>query len=256
MSTGAIPGIEPGQIALVTGAGGGIGEATVRLLAGAGVRVLAVDVKDPVPGLLGAGDIEFLRVDLTDPEAIPRILAAIPGDGALDYLVNAAGVAWFERDGSALDIGEDVWESVMSINFGTMRRLSVATVERLRRGTGRSMVHVASIAGLRSMDSPLDAYQVSKAAVISLSRALCLDLAVDRIRSNTVCPGAVLSPMIEYLYDEDLSRRTRMEDKTPLGRLGTPDDIAETIAFLLSARASFITGIDLVVDGGWIAQIR
>ncbi len=83
-----------------------------------------------------------------------------------------------------------------------------------------------------------------------------LDLAVDRIRSNTVCPGAVLSPMIEYLYDEDPSRRTRMEDKTPLGRLGTPEDIAAAIAFLLSARASFITGTDLVVDGGWIAQIR
>ena len=256
MSMGAIPGIDPGQIALVTGAGGGIGEATVRLLAGAGVRVVAVDVKDPVPELLGAGDIAFVREDLTDPEAIPRILSAVPGDGALDYLVNTAGVAWFERDGSALDIGEDVWESVMAINFGAMRRLSVAATEPLRRGTGRSMVHVASIAGLRSMDSPLDAYQVSKAAVISLSRALCLDLAVDRIRSNTVCPGAVLSPMIGYLYDEDPSRRTRMEDKTPLGRLGTPEDMAEAIVFLLSARASFITGTDLVVDGGWIAQIR
>lgn len=255
-SPGAFPGIESGQTAVVTGAGGGIGEATVRLLAGAGVRVVAVDLKDPEPDLLAAGDIVFLREDLTDHEAIRRILSAIPGDGALDYLVNAAGVAWFERDGSALDIGEDVWQSVMSINFGAMRRLSVASVERLRRGSGRSMVHVASIAGLRSMDSPLDAYQVSKAAVISMSRALCLDLAADRIRSNTVCPGAVLSPMIEYLYDEDPSRRARMEDKTPLGRLGTPADMADAIAFLLSARASFITGTDLVVDGGWIAQIR
>ena len=251
MTTENLVGIEPGQTAVVTGAGGGIGEATARLLAGTGVRVVAVDVKEPASDLLDSGDIKFLKEDLTDPAAIARIISAIPGDGSLDYLVNAAGVAWFERDGSAVDIGEDIWKSVMSINFDAMRRLSVAAVEPMRRGNGRSMVHIASIAGLRSMDSPLDAYQVSKAAVVSLSRALCLDLANDRIRSNTVCPGAILSPMIE-----DPSRKTRMEDKTPLGRLGTPEDIAQAVTFLLSSRASFITGIDLVVDGGWIAQIK
>ena len=256
MTTENLVGIKPGQTAVVTGAGGGIGEATARLLASAGVRVVAVDVKEPTSDLLDSGDIKFLKEDLTDPAAIARIISAIPGDGSLDYLVNAAGVAWFERDGSAVDIGEDIWKSVMSINFDAMRRLSVAAVEPMRRGNGRSMVHIASIAGLRSMDSPLDAYQVSKAAVVSLSRALCLDLANDRIRSNTVCPGAILSPMIEDLYIEDPSRKTRMEDKTPLGRLGTPEDIAQAVTFLLSSRASFITGIDLVVDGGWIAQIK
>ena len=256
MTTENLVGIEPGQTAVVTGAGGGIGEATARLLAGAGVRVVAVDVKEPASDLLDSGDTKFLKEDLTDPAAIARIISAIPGDGSLDYLVNAAGVAWFERDGSALDISDDIWKSVMSINFDAMRRLSVAAVEPMRRGNGRSMVHIASIAGLRSMDSPLDAYQVSKAAVVSLSRALSLDLANDRIRSNTVCPGAILSPMIEDLYIEDPSRKTRMEDKTPLGRLGTPEDIAQAVTFLLSSHASFITGIDLVVDGGWIAQIK
>jgi NAD(P)-dependent dehydrogenase (short-subunit alcohol dehydrogenase family) len=205
---------------------------------------------------LDSGEIIFIKEDLTDPAAVARIISAIPGDGSLDYLVNAAGVAWFERDGSALDISDDIWKSVMTINFDAMRRLSVAAVEPMRRGNGRSMVHIASIAGLRSMDSPLDAYQVSKAAVVSLSRALSLDLANDRIRSNTVCPGAILSPMIEDLYIEDPSRKTRMEDKTPLGRLGTPADIAQAVTFLLSSHASFITGIDLVVDGGWIAQIK
>ena len=256
MTTENLVGIKPGQTAVVTGAGGGIEEATARLLASAGVRVVAVDVKEPTSDLLDSGDIKFLKEDLTDPAAIARIISAIPGDGSLDYLVNAAGVAWFERDGSALDISDEIWKSVMSINFDAMRRLSVAVVEPMRRGNGRSMVHIASIAGLRSMDSPLDAYQVSKAAVVSLSRALSLDLANDRIRSNTVCPGAILSPMIEDLYIEDPSRKTRMEDKTPLGRLGTPEDIAQAVTFLLSSHASFITVIDLVVDGGWIAQIK
>lgn len=256
MITDKLAGIEPGQTVVVTGAGGGIGEATARLLGSAGLRVIAVDVKEPASDLLDSGDITFLRQDLTDPGAIAVIISAIPGDGSLDYLVNAAGVAWFERDGSSLDISDDIWKSVMSINFDAMRKLSVAAVEPMRRGNGRSMVHIASIAGLRSMDSPLDAYQVSKAAVVSFSRALSLNLANDRIRSNTVCPGAILSPMIEDLYVEDPSRKTRMEDKTPLGRLGTPEDIAQAVSFLLSSRASFITGIDLVVDGGWIAQIK
>jgi NAD(P)-dependent dehydrogenase (short-subunit alcohol dehydrogenase family) len=256
MTTELIPGISEGSVALVTGAGGGIGLATTVMLARAGVRVVAVDVKGPSENLESTENVLFIRDDLTDPTAIDRILAAIPGEGALDFLVNAAGIASFERDGSALDVSEDVWETVMAINFHALRRLSTACVPNLRKGLGRSMVHVASIAGLRSMDSPLDAYQVSKAAVISLSRALALDVAPDRIRSNTVCPGAVLSPMIEHLYEEDPSRRLRMEEKTPLGRLGTPEDMARAIAFLLSSHASFITGTDLVVDGGWIAQIR
>jgi NAD(P)-dependent dehydrogenase (short-subunit alcohol dehydrogenase family) len=226
-------------------------------LAEAGVTVVGVDLKAPGDQLMSSGDVRYVQTDLTGDNGIAKVLEALPAkERGLDYLVNAAGVAWFDRDGSALDIGDDVWAPVMSLNFDVMRQLSVAAVPHLRRGQGRSMVHVASTAGLRSMDSPLDAYQVSKAAVISLSRALALSLGPDRIRSNTVCPGAVLTPMIEHLYAEDPTRRHRMEDKTPLGRLGTPDDIAATIAFLLSPQSSFITATDVVVDGGWTAQIK
>lgn len=248
--------INKGQTAVVTGAAGGIGAATTRLLAREGVTVVAVDVKPPEQDLMLSGDVRFLETDLTEIGAVDRVLQSIPAGQGLDYLVNAAGVAWFERDGSVLGLEEDVWGTIMRINFDVMRHLSVAAVPYLRRGTGRSMVHVASTAGLRSMDSPLDAYQVSKAAVISISRALALALGSELIRSNTVCPGAVLTPMIEHLYKEDPSRKARMENKTPLGRLGTPDDIAASIVFLLSPQASFITGTDVVVDGGWMAQVR
>ncbi len=106
------------------------------------------------------------------------------------------------------------------------------------------------------MDSPLDAYQVSKAALVSLTRSLALQLAPEGIRANTVCPGAILTPMIEPLYRESPARRTNMEERTPLGRLGFPTDIANAIRFLLSEEASFITATDLVVDGGWIAQTK
>ena len=240
--------------AVVTGAGGGIGEHTARRLARDGVRVIAVDLKAVPYSLAGLDSIEYVQADLSSSSGIDRVRDLVGPQ--LDFLVNAAGVAWFDRDGSILDMEDHVWKSVMSINLDIMRNMSVAMTPLLRRGNGKSMVHIASIAGLRSMDSPLDAYQVSKAAVISLSRALALTLAADRIRSNTVCPGAILTPMIEHLYAEEPERKTRMEERTPLGRLGTPEDIASAVAFLLSDQASFITGTDLVVDGGWIAQIK
>jgi NAD(P)-dependent dehydrogenase (short-subunit alcohol dehydrogenase family) len=97
----------------------------------------------------------------------------------------------------------------------------------------------------------MDAYQVSKAGLISLSRAIALQYGPARIRSNTICPGAILTPMIQPLYDADPDRAERMARRTPLRRLGTPADISSACRFLLSDDASFVTGIDLVVDGGW-----
>ncbi|MGE2729215.1 SDR family NAD(P)-dependent oxidoreductase [Mycolicibacterium vaccae] len=240
------------RTALVTGAGGGIGAATVARLAADGVHVVATDIAEGVREL--PPGVDYVRFDLLtgDPE---DLLARVPGD-ALDYLVNAAGVAMFDRDGSSLEVDESVWELTLGVNLHGMRRLTVASVPRLRAGQGKSIVNVASIAGLRNMDSPLDAYQVSKAAVVSLTRSLALQLAPDRIRANTVCPGAILTPMIEPLYEENPARRTNMEERTPLGRLGLPEDIAGAIRFLLSDEASFVTATDLVVDGGWIAQTK
>jgi NAD(P)-dependent dehydrogenase (short-subunit alcohol dehydrogenase family) len=162
----------------------------------------------------------------------------------------------FDRDGSVLDIDEAVWETTLGVNLHALRRLLAAAMPDLRRGVGKSIVNVASTAAIRGMDSPLDAYQVSKAAVVSLTQSLALQLGPQGIRVNTVCPGAVLTPMIEPLYETNPARRTNMEQRTPLRRLGRPEDIANAIAFLLSEQASFITATDLVVDGGWTAQIK
>jgi NAD(P)-dependent dehydrogenase (short-subunit alcohol dehydrogenase family) len=238
-------------IALVTGAGGGIGAAIARRLAADGVAVRATDVR-PADQMDLPSEAEYVPFDLLagDPADL------LEGLTGLDYLVNAAGVALFDDDGSFLDTPEQVWETTLGVNLHALRRVTAQAVPLLRKGTGRSIVHVASTAGLRGMDSPLDAYQVSKAAVVSLSRSLALQLAPEGIRCNTVCPGAILTPMIDYLYERWPQRRTDMEQRTPLRRLGRPEEIAGAVAFLLSDDASFVTATDLVVDGGWTAQIK
>jgi NAD(P)-dependent dehydrogenase (short-subunit alcohol dehydrogenase family) len=240
------------RTALVTGAGGGIGLATATRLAADGIRVLATDLKPRPHSLTSA--VDYREFDLLSDD--PYDLVGALDSQSLDYLINAAGVAMFDRDGSVLDADEAVWDATLGVNLHALRRLTVAAVPVLRRGDGKSIVNVASTAGLRGMDSPLDAYQVSKAAVVSLSHTLALQLGPEGIRVNTVCPGAILTPMIEPLYETDPARRTNMEQRTPLRRLGTPDDIANAVAFLLSEQASFITATDLVVDGGWTAQIK
>lgn len=238
--------------ALVTGAGGGIGLAVAARLASDGVSVLATDVK-PRPLALPT-NVRYVAFDLLGDD--PADLLAAFDDTSLDYLVNAAGVALFDSDGSVLDTDEAVWDTTLGVNLHALRHLTVAAVPLLRRGAGKSIVNIASTAGVRGMDSPLDAYQVSKAAVVSLSRSLALQLGPEGIRVNTVCPGAILTPMIEPLYEENPARRADMEQRTPLRRLGLPDDISAAVAFLLSEQASFITAVDLVVDGGWVAQIK
>jgi NAD(P)-dependent dehydrogenase (short-subunit alcohol dehydrogenase family) len=240
--------------ALVTGAAGGIGAEIVRRLVNDGCDVVATDVrsKDEVDSPDGA---EYLPANLRHDDEITDLFQRM-GDQSLDYLVNAAGIALFDKDGSALDTPEDVWEQTLQVNLHALRRVTAAAVPLLRSGTGRSIVNVASVVGLRGMDSPLDAYQVSKAAVVSLSRSLALQLAPEGIRCNTVCPGAILTPMIERLYVESPARRANMEERTPMRRLGLPADVAGAVAFLLSDDAAFVTATDLVVDGGWSAQIK
>ena len=198
---------------LVTGATGGIGAAVVRRLAADGMRVRATDVR-PAADVEVPSGVEYVGFDLLAGD--PRTL--LDGLDTLDHLVNCAGIALFDDDGSVLDTTEDVWERTLGVNLHALRRLTAAAVPLLRRGAGRSIVNVASTAGIRGMDSPLDAYQVSKAAVVSLTRSLALQLGPEGIRCNTVCPGAILTPMIAYLCERSPERREDMESRTPMRR--------------------------------------
>ncbi|WP_083411068.1 SDR family oxidoreductase [Arthrobacter sp. UCD-GKA] len=245
---------DTGSVTLVTGATGGIGKAIVSELVRGGHHVIATDLREPaakdrVPGA------QYVASNLLDDAGIERLISAVPG-GLLTGLVNAAGVAFFDTDGSVFDIAEPVWAQTIGVNLDGLRKVTKAALPLLRAGNQASIVNIASTAGLRGMDDPLDAYQVSKAAVVSLSQSIALQLGPEGIRCNTVCPGAILTPMISSLYDESPERRQDMERRTPLRRLGLPEDVASAVSFLLSDNASFVTGTNLVVDGGWTAQIK
>lgn len=246
------------KVAVVTGAAGGIGLAVAQHLARLGAHVEASDLKQPAAAL--PGNVHFSTVDLRDAAKVASWVESIgQRHGQIDHLVNSAGICLFEKDGSALTTNPSVFDLTFDVNLNGTLRVVRSAVPLMRRAGGGAMVHIASVVGLRNMENiqaggPADAYQLSKAAVVSLSRSLAIQLAPDRIRSNTVCPGAVDTPMTAEIYAQE-ARVAAMSQRTPLGRIGRPEDVAAAAAFLLSDSASFITGIDLPVDGGLLAKL-
>jgi 3-oxoacyl-[acyl-carrier protein] reductase len=239
-----------GRAAVVTGAGGGMGEAIALALAKAGAKVTAIDVKPCPPSLAAeAKALTYAQGDLRDASFVERTIAdAGKRAGRLDYLANVAGVLWFGRDKSLFEMDLSVWDEVMDINLKSMVLTSRVAAPLMRKAGGGAMVHFSTIQWMRGDLKPQDAYQASKAAVSAVSRSLAMQLASDHIRSNTICPGATLTPLQARWDTEEIRRE--VADYVPLKRIGTAEDMAQACLFLLSDAASYITGIDLIVDGG------
>jgi 3-oxoacyl-[acyl-carrier protein] reductase len=208
-----------GKTAVVTGAGGGMGLNAARDLLAAGADVTLIDLKERPEGLDdGPGRALYLQGDVGDDGFVGQsIEQTFARTRRFDYLVNAAGVLW----------------------FGPL----------MKRSGGGAMVHVASIQALRGDGKPQDAYQASKAAIIALSKSLAIQFAADSIRSNVLLPGGTDSPM-QARWDRDPAMKQAAAAAVPLGRVGTTQDMANAILFLLSDKASFITATELIVDGG------
>ena len=238
------------RVAVVTGAGGGMGLAATQGILDAGGAVAAVDVK-PLPAkLTGYGDrLIYARGDITDGDFVDATVAAAAARfGRIDYLANIAGVLWFDRDLSLSDIDWAVWDRVFDINLKSMARMARAVIPHMKVAGGGAMVHVSSTQCLRGDPLPQDAYSTAKAGVAALSRSIAMQFAGDGIRSNTVFPGPTRTPMqARWDSDEKLGDVGRF---VPLGRVGTAQEPANAMLFLLSDGASYITGADLVVDGG------
>ncbi len=238
-----------GRNAFVTGAGGGMGLQIARDLIDAGAQATLFDVK-PAPGDLPAG-ARYVRADLRSEEAVARALAASFEDaGRLDYLVNAAGVLWLDRDRSLVDIDLGVWDDVFAINLKGAALCARHAVPLMRQSGGGAMVHVSTIQCMRGDDAPQDAYQASKAGLIALSKSIAIQFAADGIRSNTILPG----PTQTSIWIDNPALKEATTAAVPLGRVGTPRDMSNAVLFLLSDAASFITGTELIVDGGVLAK--
>ncbi len=244
-----------GKVAIVAGAGGGMGLNVANDLIEAGANVALADIK-PRPEAIaaGPGQSSYHQGDVTDEAFVKQLVADCAAmHGGVDYLVNTTGVLWFDRDRSLVEMDMDVWDQVLQINLKSHALTARHAIPEMIKRGGGAMVHIASIDATRGDGQPQDAYGASKAAVIRLSKSIAIQFAKQGIRSNSILPGPVLSPMQERWEGHD-DVLASIADHVPLGRVGTTQDIADACLFLLSDRAAYITGTELVVDGGCLAK--
>ena len=235
-----------GRRALVTGAGSGIGEAVARALHAAGAEAVLADVDGDRAGRVAAelGDrARATALDVRDEDAVA------PAVAGLDVLVNVAGIgSTTDAPGTSLE----VWEDVFAVNARGTFLCCKHAIPSMRERGGGAIVNLASVAGLVGLRSRA-AYCASKGAVIALTRALAVDHVRDGIRVNAVCPGTVDSPWVQRLVRDAGEDVDALRARQPMGRLGTPEEIAGSVLYLASDAAAFVTGSALVIDGGLTA---
>ena len=244
-----------GKVAFVSGAGGGMGFQIALDLLSQGARVCLFDLK-PAPEILNdvVGDYRYIQGDLTNENEVSDAVKIIADEfGRIDLLANVAGALIFDQDTSALDIDLAVWDRVMDLNLKSMVHTTRHVVPYIKKQGAGAMVHFSSTQCLRGDAAPQDAYQAAKAGVIAFSKSLAIQLASQQIRSNVIVPGPCVSPMQER-WENDPDTKKATAKMIPLGRVGEVEDMSNACLFLLSDRASFITGTELHVDGGLLAR--
>ena len=252
-----------GKVALVTGTSG-IGRAIAFRLADGGAQVVSVGIDTAINGEMVEDashrglSVKVERSDVSDPTSVQSVVSVtVDRFGSIDILVNAAAIHPF---GNVIETDFETWNRCMAINVGGIYLCARAVIPVMKRRGGGSIINLASVQGTACQPG-VAAYATSKGAILSLTRALALDHAADGIRVNSISPGSIGTPMLATSaahFSPDLPVETvfdRFGAAHPLGRIGTPEEVAELASFLASDKAAFCTGSDFRVDGGLLAGI-
>jgi NAD(P)-dependent dehydrogenase (short-subunit alcohol dehydrogenase family) len=239
------------RVAVVTGAGSGIGLATARRLAAEGARVAVADLDGPA-GKAAADEIGglFVQADVTSADDVTAMYeTTLRAFGRIDIAFNNAGISPPE-DGSILDTGLDAWRRVQEVNLTSVYLCCKSVIPHMQAAGGGSIINTASFVAVLGSATSQISYSASKGGVLAMSRELGVQFARDRIRVNALCPGPVNTPLLRELFAADPERAQRRLVHVPMGRFAEAEEIAAAVAFLASDDASFITASTFLVDGG------
>jgi NAD(P)-dependent dehydrogenase (short-subunit alcohol dehydrogenase family) len=240
-----------GKVAVVTGAGSGIGLATVRRFAAEGAHVVCADV-DEASGKAAAEEVggKFIAVDVTSEDDVRALFAeAVETYGGLDVVFNNAGISPPEDD-SILTTDMEAWRRVQEVNLTSVYLCCKYAIEQMLAHGGGSIINTASFVAVLGSATSQISYTASKGGVLAMSRELGVQFARQGIRVNALCPGPVNTPLLEELFAKDPERANRRLVHVPMGRFGEPEEIAAAVTFLASDDSSFITASTFLVDGG------
>src|SRR5688572_21633828 len=247
-----------GKVAFITGAGMGMGREAAVLFAEEGARVIVADIDakaaQETVGLVerAKGEAVAVKGDVALEADVARMIdEGVRRFGGLHVLYNNAGVLWKDRDRSVLETDNDAWDRVMAINLKSVFWVTKHGIPHLKAAGGGSIINMGSVSALVGFTRAQDAYTAAKGGLISLTKSLAIQFAKDQVRCNVIHPGIIDTPLqAPYLTD---AIRKEFETGIPLGRIGKPRDIANVALFLASDESSFMTGAELVVDGGFTA---
>ena len=246
------------KVTFTSGGARGIGAAIARLFATEGARVAFGDVleeegKRVEAEIQGTGaEALFIPLDVSSEEAWQRAIAAtVERFGRLDVLVNNAGI---RGEGSAEDTSVESWDAVMAVNAKGVFLGTKLAIPEMRRAGGGSIINISSQMGMVGSHTSGSAYHASKGAVRTFTKSAAIRHAREGIRVNSVHPGPILTPFTESRMDIGSPDRELFISRIPMGRIGTAEEVAYGVLYLASDESSFVTGSELVIDGGWIAQ--